>query len=145
MIHIVDQQWRYILFASIFAGELSLLLSTFPAPQLPVSTSSSSILEFLSSIFFTSSSTAVSTHTFLPSSFSILQTMFPHRVPYQHILFLHQVFMFLSVALSRVVPYFLFLFDDSEDAQPQVNPAERALWERIYATAAVADREGEIL
>lgn len=53
--------------------------------------------------------------------------------------------MFLSVALSRVVPYFLFLFDDSEDAQPQVNPAERALWERIYATAAVADREGEIL
>lgn len=53
--------------------------------------------------------------------------------------------MFLSVALSRVVPYFIFLFDDPQVTQPQVNPAERALWEHIYATLAIADREGEIL
>ena len=70
--------------------------------------------------------------------------MFPQRVPYQHILFLHQVFMFLSVALTRIVPYFIFLFNDSQTTQSQVNPAEKALLERIYATIAVADREGEI-
>ena len=51
--------------------------------------------------------------------------------------------MFFSVALSRVVPYFIFLFDGSQLAQSQVNSADRALWERAYATVAVADREGE--
>lgn len=50
--------------------------------------------------------------------------------------------MFLSIALSRVVPYFIFLFDDSQVPQ-SVKPADRALWERAYATLAVADREGE--
>jgi hypothetical protein len=29
---------------------------------------------------------------------------FPHRVVYQHILFLHQLFMFMSVAVSKVAP-----------------------------------------
>jgi hypothetical protein len=52
--------------------------------------------------------------------------------------------MFLSVALSRVVPYFILLLNDSQVTQPQVNHADRALWERTYATVAVADREGEI-
>jgi len=53
--------------------------------------------------------------------------------------------MFLSVALSRVVPYFILLFDDSQVTQPQANPADRALWERTYATLAVADREASII
>ena len=52
--------------------------------------------------------------------------------------------MFLSIALSRVVPYFIFLFDDSQVPQP-VNSADRVLWERIYTTLAVADREGEAI
>jgi hypothetical protein len=51
--------------------------------------------------------------------------------------------MFFSVALSRVVPYFVFLFDGSQVTQS--NAADRALWERAYATLAVADREGETL
>ena len=50
--------------------------------------------------------------------------------------------MFLSIALSKVVPYFIVLFDDSQVTQ-SVNSADRALWERVYATLAVADREGE--
>lgn len=49
--------------------------------------------------------------------------------------------MFFSVALSRVVPYFVFLFDDPQVTN--VNSADRALWERAYAAIAVADREGE--
>lgn len=30
--------------------------------------------------------------------------LFPQRVPHQHVLFLHQIFLFISVALSRVAP-----------------------------------------
>ena len=52
--------------------------------------------------------------------------------------------MFLSIALSRVVPYFIFLFDDSQVPQTVIS-TDRALWERAYATLAVADREGEII
>lgn len=52
--------------------------------------------------------------------------------------------MLLSMALSRVVPHFVFLFDESQAAQ-FVNSADRALWERTYATLAIADREGECL
>ena len=51
--------------------------------------------------------------------------------------------MFLSIALSKVVPYFIFLFDDSQVTQSVNSAADRALWERVYATLAVADREGE--
>lgn len=40
----------------------------------------------------------------LSSSSNILTYLFPRRVPYQHVLFLHQIFMFMSVALSRVAP-----------------------------------------
>lgn len=44
-----------------------------------------------------------------------------------------------------MVPYFILIFDDSQVTQSQANPADRALWERTYATLAVADREGAIL
>jgi len=53
--------------------------------------------------------------------------------------------MFMSVALSRVVPYFIFLFEDPRLAQSHVNSADRAIWERAYATVAVADREASII
>jgi hypothetical protein len=41
-----------------------------------------------------------------PSSMqeNLLVYIFPRRVAYQHILFLHQLFMFMSVAVSRVAP-----------------------------------------
>ncbi|KAI0067585.1 chaperone J-domain-containing protein [Artomyces pyxidatus] len=53
------------------------------------------------------------------ASFSILSVVFPTRLPFQHIRLLHQVFMFLSIALSRVAPV-LFPSDDvvPEDATP---------------------------
>jgi hypothetical protein len=35
---------------------------------------------------------------------NLLAYLFPRQVAYQHILFLHQLFMFLSVAVSRVAP-----------------------------------------
>ena len=52
--------------------------------------------------------------------------------------------MFLSIALSKVVPHFIFLFDESQVTQ-SVNPVDRELWERAFTTLAVADREGETL
>ncbi|EJD51327.1 chaperone J-domain-containing protein [Auricularia subglabra TFB-10046 SS5] len=34
----------------------------------------------------------------------VLGTLFPHRVPYQHVLYLHQLFLSVSIAISRIVP-----------------------------------------
>lgn len=34
----------------------------------------------------------------------MLGTLFPQRVPFQHVLLLHQLFMFASVAVTRVAP-----------------------------------------
>jgi hypothetical protein len=84
---------------------------------------------------------SVSTATFQTPS--LLQAIFPNRVPYQHILFLHQLFMFLSVALSRVVPQFVFIFGDGTADARKLDALERDIWERIYGTIAIADREGK--
>ena len=63
-------------------------------------------------------------------------------MPYQHILFLHQVFIFINVALIKVVPqFFVLLSEDGTDSR-QLEPVERAIWERIYGAIAIADREG---
>lgn len=35
---------------------------------------------------------------------NLLTFIFPNRVVYQHILFLHQLFLFMSVAVSKVAP-----------------------------------------
>ncbi|KDQ56381.1 hypothetical protein JAAARDRAFT_132411 [Jaapia argillacea MUCL 33604] len=74
--------WRYLLFVALLASELSLILNPTPTRA--------SEFEHAS-----------------PSLTSILSSLFPQRLPYQHILFLHQLFIFLSVALSRVVPVLL--------------------------------------
>jgi hypothetical protein len=49
------------------------------------------------------SSSPTSTES-LSSQGNLLVRAFPHRVVYQHILFLHQLFMFMSVAVSKVAP-----------------------------------------
>ncbi|KAF8893312.1 hypothetical protein BD779DRAFT_1436109 [Infundibulicybe gibba] len=67
---------------------------------------------------------------------TILHFLFPARVAYQHILFLHQLFMFLSVALSRVAPQ---LFPDTSKQQ------ERAAIEKLTAMTAFADREVSLM
>jgi hypothetical protein len=52
--------------------------------------------------------------------------------------------MFLSVALTRVVPQFISLLNEGEESR-QLEPLELALWERIYGTIAIADREASVL
>ena len=78
-------------------------------------------------------------------SVAVLQTIWPNRVPYQHILFLHQLFIFLSVGLTRVVPQFISLLSKDGTDSRQLEPFERAIWERIYGTIAMADREASII
>jgi len=52
--------------------------------------------------------------------------------------------MFLSVALSRVVPQFIFLLsEDGTSEGKQLDAVERAVWESLYKTLAIADREGD--
>ncbi|KAF8554929.1 hypothetical protein OG21DRAFT_1484291 [Imleria badia] len=75
--------WRYLLFIGLFALELYLMVApTFTPP-------------------------GASGYTFvdqIPAQWMLFESVFPQRVAYQHILFLHQVFMFMSVAVSRVTP-----------------------------------------
>ncbi|KAJ3569469.1 hypothetical protein NP233_g5023 [Leucocoprinus birnbaumii] len=67
----------------------------------------------------------------------IFTYLFPNRITYQHVLFLHQLFLFFSVALSRVAP----LFSSPEyDAQ-----TEKAILEKTRALASMADREASII
>ncbi|KAJ7287007.1 DnaJ-domain-containing protein [Mycena rebaudengoi] len=81
--------WRYLLYVSLFASELALLLSPSPSPA-----SGSMLLSP-----FTHPAAG-------PTHRTILHVIFPRRVAYQHILFLHQIFLFMSIALSRVAPQF---------------------------------------
>jgi hypothetical protein len=61
-----------------------------------------------------------------------LHILFPQRVAYQHVGILHELFIFLSIALSQVAPQ-LFL-DETMD--------ERTAIQRLESLAGVADREG---
>ncbi|KIJ15550.1 hypothetical protein PAXINDRAFT_77189 [Paxillus involutus ATCC 200175] len=111
--------WRYLLFISMFALELYLVLSPSPSP-----------------------SPAPSAYTFIdqaPSHTTLLNTLFPKRVAYQHILFLHQIFFFMSVALSRVAPV-LFAGLMSIDGEVE-GGAVRAMGERIAVLANAVERE----
>lgn len=99
--------WRYILYLTFFASELSLLVHPSPSSS--------------SSIFV---------------SGSILHSLFPGRVAFQHVLFLHQLFMFLTTALTNVAPV-LFSGDPSE--------TQDGMLQRLNALAGVADREASML
>jgi len=106
--------WRYLLYFALFASELSLLLS--PSPSL---TPSGLLLGSLTP------PTAGPTHR------TILHLLFPRRVAYQHILFLHQLFLFLSIALSRVAPQFF----------PDAAKITEAMTHRLLQLVCAADRE----
>ena len=117
-------QWRFILYASLFAAEISLVLSPTPSSPPP------------STFPFPTPSTYTS-HT-------ILHSLFPQRITHQHILFLHQLFLFLSIALSRVVPVLLSAF--SSPTFPQISPEEhRQIAERLAGLSSIADRETTIM
>ncbi|TDL23093.1 hypothetical protein BD410DRAFT_859597 [Rickenella mellea] len=108
--------WRYLLLASLFASELCLILDP-PASRL--SSAAHDLAGPRANSFFT---TAV-------------RFIFPRRVPHQHILLLHQIFVFLSVALSRVVPVLFPQPGKLTDAQfaPLVH--------RLHAIAQATDKE----
>lgn len=77
--------WQYLLFAAVFTFELKFILSPSPsspsqAPPLP------NLLSDLTS----------------RNHQTVLALLWPRRVAYQHIRFLHSLFTFLSFALSRV-------------------------------------------
>ncbi|KAJ8093119.1 hypothetical protein PM082_020604 [Marasmius tenuissimus] len=101
--------WRYLLYWSFFALELAFIL--YPTPS-----SSSRITDL--------------------SFKNLFHLVFPNRVPYQHVLFLHRVFMFLSVALSRVAPR-LFPHDPRSEYE--------IILQHLAALAGFGDREASII
>ncbi|THV06153.1 hypothetical protein K435DRAFT_645671, partial [Dendrothele bispora CBS 962.96] len=103
--------WRYLLFFTILASELAFLVYPSPSP---------------SSTLFPDPAVGFSYRT-------IFHVLFPYRVAYQHILFLHQMFVFLSVALTRVAPQ-LFPQESSQE--------QEAILRQIISMAAYSDKEG---
>ncbi|KAF9268474.1 hypothetical protein L218DRAFT_799793, partial [Marasmius fiardii PR-910] len=101
--------WRYLLYWSFFALELSFILYSAPSSSAPI--------------------TDISVK-------NIFHMVFPYRVPYQHILFLHQVFMFLSIAVSRVAPR---LFPDDSRSEYEI------VMQHLAALAGFGDREASIM
>ncbi|KAL0577688.1 hypothetical protein V5O48_004292 [Marasmius crinis-equi] len=101
--------WRYLLYWSFFALELSFILYPIPSSSSPV------------------------TELSLKNLFHVI---FPYRVPYQHILFLHRVFMFLSIALSRVAPR---LFPDDPRSEYEI------VIQHLAALAGFGDREASMI
>jgi hypothetical protein len=109
-------KWRYLLFLSLFASELYLLLAPSPSTLSPSP--------------FVDATTSHAT---------ILDVVFPKRTVYQHVLLLHQVFFFLSVALSRVAPV---LFPSLMRGDPIMDQQiVRAMAERLGALAKTTERE----
>ncbi|KAJ8463778.1 hypothetical protein ONZ45_g17466 [Pleurotus djamor] len=122
--------WRYILYAFLFVYEFALLIS--PPPS----------LTSLASTVANNTTSAIFSSTFQdPTSFSthrtLLHIIFPQRVEYQHIIFLHHLFVFLSVALSRVAPQ---LFPGDPPAS-----VAKLLVDRVTDVATAADRETGIM
>jgi hypothetical protein len=108
-------QWRYILFASLLASESALILS--PSPSAVVAPSQMFPFQAVS-----------------PSYNTPLHSLFSQRVAYQHVRTLHQLFVFLSIALSQVAPQ---LFpNDAVDGQDVL--------ERLRNMVGIADREGRL-
>ncbi|KAL0955700.1 hypothetical protein HGRIS_001921 [Hohenbuehelia grisea] len=110
--------WRYLLYATLFVAELALLLSPSPAPA---------SIPFIASTFPDPTSS--------PSHRTLLHVIFPERVAFQHVLFLHQLFVFLSVALSRVAPR---LF-------PEPPKVDKQVVEHFAALASATDREASLM
>ncbi|KAH7911375.1 DnaJ-domain-containing protein [Hygrophoropsis aurantiaca] len=114
--------WRYLLFLALFASELYLILSPSPVASSPAAA------------LFIDVTTPTRT---------ILDMLFPRRVVYQHILFLHQIFFFVSVALSRVAPV---LFPSLTKNDPSVDQhLVRAMAERMGSLAKSVERELSII
>ncbi|KAI0919095.1 hypothetical protein AcW1_003441 [Taiwanofungus camphoratus] len=112
--------WRYVLLNTVCAYEAVLILSPSLSPH--------SNISVLPEIFPESTS---------PALVRVFAFIWPRRVAYQHIRFLHSLFMFLSVALSRVAPVlFPSLVNDHVDSKKLQGEIER-----IGLLARLIDRE----
>lgn len=109
--------WRYLLFAALFTYELTYIMS--PSPS---SATDSSLASLISNS---------------GSPIPLFSFLWPQRVAYQHIRFLHSLFVFCSVALSRVAPV---LFPSDRDDSVQ-SPRLRAEIQRVNSMAQALDRE----
>ncbi|CAL1711494.1 unnamed protein product [Somion occarium] len=117
--------WRYLLFAFMFVYELLFLLSPSPSP--PSSTAASS-LSSISSFLFSDSSSRSATKN------SILSLLWPNRVAYQHVRFLHSLSILLSVAFSRVAPVLFPSQLGGEYVDPKVLKSELG---KVFATSQI--------
>ncbi|KAI0317414.1 hypothetical protein OF83DRAFT_1058722 [Amylostereum chailletii] len=100
--------WRYTLFFTLAAAEIAILFA--PSPSM---------------------------RTVYDRGPNILAVILPTRLPYQHIRFLHQIFVFLSVGLSRVVP--VLFPSNGEDATNGLSPAQTS---DMLMRAKTIDAEG---
>lgn len=73
-------------------------------------------------------------------SLPILSSLLPYRLPYQHILFLHQMFISLSVCISHVGPV---LFPEAVVDSRDIMNAAIGISNRISLVSGIAEREGE--
>lgn len=69
----------------------------------------------------------------------ILAALWPRRVAWQHVRFLHSLFVFSSAALSQVAPV---LFPSSRDES--MSPRVQALLHRLAYIATAIDRDGKL-
>ncbi|KAF8589470.1 hypothetical protein K439DRAFT_1612698 [Ramaria rubella] len=91
-------------------------------------------LEF--SLIVNSSPDNAGNYSFFPFSIA-----FRHRVPYQHTLFLHQLYMSLSIAISRVIPILLPESSKSSRAVDHTMSAVKPIIEKLAFLATTADHE----
>ncbi|KAI6111939.1 DnaJ-domain-containing protein [Pisolithus croceorrhizus] len=112
--------WRYLLFAVTLALELHLLLAL-----------SSQVTE--QSPFV----------DHIPTSGTLFDPLFPRRVAYQHIQLLRNVFLFLSIALSRVAPVLFPSMMRSDSVVDQ--QMTKAVAERLGTLAKLTERELSIM
>ncbi|KAH7883237.1 DnaJ-domain-containing protein [Phlebopus sp. FC_14] len=112
--------WRYLLFIGALGLELYLILA--PSPS-----------NFRPSSFIDQA----------PTRSTIFNYLFPRRVAYQHVLLVHQIFIFMSVALSRVGPV---LFSSLLPSDPAVEQQMvRVVAERFGMLAKTTERELSIM
>ncbi|KAG6335824.1 hypothetical protein ID866_3260 [Astraeus odoratus] len=112
--------WRYLLFIVMFALEFYLLL-TSPSQSAEPS-------------LFVDDMSVIGT---------IPDRLFPNRVVYQHVSLLHQIFLFLSIALSRVAPVLFPSLVGSDPAAKQ--QMVKAMAERVEMLAKSTERELSIM
>lgn len=105
----------------MFAYELKYILG--PSP--------SSSPDSLTSVFF--SEPGSTAHT------GVLTALWPRRVAWQHVRFLHSLFVFSSAALSQVIPV---LFPSSREES--ISPRVQGLLQRIAFIATAVDRDSKL-